>query len=486
MKHRPTRSPVSGLHRRDALRHIGLGLGAGFLPGLGCSLGPEVCGAPPAERAPGTQRDAHARALLDHIDTFVVVMLENRSFDHLLGGLKMDRDYRGISAINGLTGGEHNMDGGGRPVMVSRMPGDGRGSLNPKHDWKSVRATFNDGRNDRFLSVNRGPFASEVMTYLGRDQVPLFHDLADRYTIFDHWFASYMGQTWPNRFYLHATTSGGKRENRPFDHGAPLSVWERMAERCCSTRNYAAGPVLWYSVAFPTRMFSGETALQPGKIEDFFKDARTGNLPNFAIIDPDFKVNDAYPMSSPAPCEAFIASIIKAMSEGPQWKRSLLLITFDEHGGYFDHVSPGQTVDMRPDFRQLGFRVPAIAVGPTVRQGAVVSTPLEHVSVAATLRARYGIETLSERMDATMDIADCIDPALIANPAAAPRGLPQIELRRGELRQMLRAASSQPEMDAVLSERRLPAELVDPRSDEERFGSWLRYAQELEAVKVRG
>ena len=116
------------------------------------------------------------------------------------------------------------------------------------------------------------------------------------------------------------------------------------------------------------------------------------------MIDPDFAVNDAYPTRSPAPCEAFVASIVKALAESPQWSRTLLLVIFDEHGGFYDHVPPPTTVDLRPDFRQLGFRVPALAIGPTVRAGAVVSTPLEHVSLAATLRDRFGIETLSPRM----------------------------------------------------------------------------------------
>jgi phospholipase C len=482
----PARIEPPELARRQALGALGLGVGAALLPGLGCSLGPEVCSGARPEAAPVTPQDAEAHALLSHIDTFIVVMLENRSFDHFLGGLKLDRSYQAGASMSGLSGNESNLDSEGRQIMIGRMPGDGRGSFNPAHDWQSVRAAFNQGRNDGFIKVNPGPFQNDVMTYLARDQVPFFHALADRYTVFDHWFASYMGQTWPNRYFLHATTSGGKRENRPFGFDAPLSIWERMAERCYSFRNYAAGPVSWYSVAFPTRMFSGESALVPSKIEDFFHDARTGNLPNFALIDPDFKVNDAYPTHSPAPCEAFIASIVNAIGASPQWKRSLLLITFDEHGGYYDHVAPPTTVDLRPDFRQLGFRVPAIALGPTVRRGAVVSTPLEHVSVAATLRARYGIESLSARMDATADISACIDPQLIDAPTAAPPRFDPVELSRAELRRMLGEASSQPEMEAAVSGRGLPASWVDPRPDDERFTSWLRHAQELGAVKLRG
>ncbi len=482
-KHQPA-PPSTGISRREVLSGIGLGLGTGLVSSA-CSLGPRVCGADRPGVPDPAARDAEARALLSHIDTFVVVMLENRSFDHLLGGLKMDRGYPGAPRLAGLRGDESNLDGEGRVVRVARMPGDGRGSMNPEHGWRAVRATFNGGRNDGFVRVNAGPHQAEVMSYLTRDQLPFFHSLADRYTVFDQWHASYMGQTWPNRAFLHATTSGGKFENKPFGWDAPIGIWERMAERCLSARNYAAGPILWYAAAFPVHLFSGDSAMVPGKIEDFFRDARAGNLPNFALIDPDFKVNDAYPMHSPAPCEAFIASIIKAVAEGPQWSRSLIVITFDEHGGYYDHVVPGQTVDLRPEFRQLGFRVPAIAVGPTVRRGAVVSTPLEHVSVAATLRARWGIETLSARMDATADISACIDPALIDAPAAPPRDLEPVALDSRVFASLLGARTSQPEVEAALAAHRLPDGIVDARSDEERFGSWLRHAQELAAVKVR-
>jgi phospholipase C len=475
------------LSRRQALERFGILLGSAALPGPGCGLGPRVCGGgPPAAVPPGSERDALARALLEPLDTFVVLMLENRSFDHLLGGLRLDPTYLGAAALNGLTGKEANLSADGKVVQVARMPGDGRGSFIPAHDWSHVLETFNNGRNDRFVAVNRGPHEAEVMTYLARDQLPYFHALADRFTVFDRWFASYMGQTWPNRFYLHATTSAGKRVNRPLGPDAPISVWERLAERCLSTRNYAAGKVLWYSVAFPTRMFSGESAVVPGQIEDFFRDARAGNLPNFSIIDPDFTVNDAYPMRSLALCEAFVSSIVRALAESPQWKRSLLLILFDEHGGYYDHVPPPRTVDLLPDFRQLGFRVPALAVGPTVRRGAVVSTPLEHVSVAATLRARFGIETLSPRMDAASDISGCIDPLHFADPAPPPHDLPRVELQGGARTAAAHARSSQTEIDEALRAGRVRADLVDGRSDEERIASWMRHAQELDAVRIRG
>src|SRR5687768_5591366 len=107
-----------GYTRREVLGGVGLGLGAAALSGSGCGLGPEICGAPPPEVPPSSERDAQARALLGSIDTFVVVMLENRSFDHLLGGLRMDRGYAGAARIAGLTGQESNPDDRGGLVQV--------------------------------------------------------------------------------------------------------------------------------------------------------------------------------------------------------------------------------------------------------------------------------------------------------------------------------------------------------------------------------
>jgi phospholipase C len=469
--------------RRRAIEQLGYGLGLGALgaSSAGCGLGPDRCaGGPPPEDLASVA----SHALLRDIDTFVVVMLENRSFDHLLGALALDPRYPAAGRVDGLTGEEFNLDLEGRPVPVARMPGRGDGSFNPAHDFASVRRTWNDGRNDSFVRVNAGHHQQEVMGYLARDQLPFLHELAGAFTVCDRWFASYMGQTWPNRYYLHAGTSAGRRENRPLGFDAPPTVWERLAERCHRGKNYAAGPVLWYSVAFPAKAFSGADALRPAPIEEFFRDARRGDLPELAVIDPDFKVSDFYPEHDVSLAEAFVASVYRALAESPQWSRSLLVVTFDEHGGYFDHVAPPVTVDPRPEFRQLGFRVPALVIGPHVWQGGVVSTVFEHVSIAATMRARFGIRSLGPRMDAAADLSSCIDPARVGRPAPAPT-LGPVEVPARLVRAGAVRASSQGELEAALRARAVPEEHVDVRSDDARFASWLRLAQELEAVRVR-
>lgn len=472
---RRTREGSVDPSRRQALTQ-GLAATAAAMVGPACGLGPDRCAGGPLASPP--------HATLADVDALVVLMLENRSFDHMLGALRLDRGYPGAARIDGITGDESNLDAEGRPVFVGRMPGQGDGTMNPVHDFTSVRRTFNDGRNDGFVIANAGEHQAEVMAQLHRDHVPFLHALADEFTVCDRWFASYMGQTWPNRYYLHATTSHGRRENVPLGLDAPPTIWERLAERCYVGKNYAAGPVLWYTAAFPARAFSGNDALIPATIEEFFGDARRGNLPAFSLIDPSFRHSDFYPTHSLPLAEAFVAAVYRALAESPQWPRLLFVITFDEHGGYFDHVPPPTTADPRPDFRQLGFRVPALVIGPGVWRGQVISTPLEHVSIAATLRARFGVRSLGPRMDAAHDLGACLDPARVGAMRLPPSALPQVTLSGRAIRAALGQPTSQSEVERALAAHSVPDSHVDARSDEERLQSWLRIAHDLDVVKV--
>jgi phospholipase C len=442
---------------------------------------------------PVTGAAADASGALQAIDTFVVVMLENRSFDHLLGGLKLDAGYAAAAAIDGVTGAESNPDRDGAPVMARKMTGNG--TLNPRHDWGSSRLAFNGGRNDGFVRVNAGSNQAEAMGYFARDQLPFFHALASEFTVCDRWFSSVMGPTWPNRFYLHAGTAAGRKTNVPMGLSPPPTIWQRLADRCWTGKNYHSGAIPWYSVAFPANSFSGNDAMIPEPMDHFYRDAAAGQLPNFALIDPDFELNDGHPPHDLALCEAFVASIYRALAGGPQWARALLVITFDEHGGFFDHVPPPAAADPDADFRQLGFRVPTIVAGPRVRRGAVVSTTFEHVSIPATLAARFGIDSLGRRMDASHDLSSCLDPAADGPVAAmltttpmpmrAP-ALPIVALSASRaLRSPLRA-SSLPELARAAAAGRVPAAHIDARPGAERVRSWLRHAQELEAVRVIG
>jgi len=267
----------------------------------------------------------------------------------------------------------------------------------------------------------------------------------------------------------------------PMGLSPPPTIWERMADRCWTAKNYYSSKLPWYSLAFPAKSFSGDDPLTPETLDHFYADAAAGTLPNLAIIDPDFEANDGHPPHDLALCEAFVASVYRAMAESPQWSRSLLVVNFDEHGGFYDHVAPPETDDPNPEFRQLGFRVPAIVVGPTVRRGAVVSTPFEHVSIAATLRTRFGIASLGRRMDAANDLSSCLDPDAVVAPAPS---LPTVALSESRtLRAPLRA-TSQPEMHALADAHGIPHGRFDRRSGEERVAAWLRHAHALESIRV--
>jgi phospholipase C len=447
--------------RRQALRGLGLGVGA-LAAGPGCFLDvPRSC-APPSSAGP---------------DTIVVLMEENRSFDSYFGALALDRAYPAAASIDGLTGEESNPDSRGGRVPVFHQTS--LVTADPPHDWDSAHLQFDGGRNDGFVrAIGDRP---DPMGYYTRDELPFYYRLADEYTVCDRWFSSVMGPTWPNRYYLHCATSRGKKDNVPFYEGGPPTIWEQLARACRSYRNYSAASIPWYVGAFVGRALSGADALTPVPIEEFFRDALAGTLPNFALIDPDFHVNDDHPPSSVAMAQAFVATIYQALAQSPQWPRCLFVIVYDEHGGFYDHVAPSMTADDDAQFRQLGFRVPALAIGPTVRRGAVCSTTLEHVSIARTLATRFGIASLGARMDAANDLSSCLDVALAERPRQ-PARVPRVELS-------LRAAraprsSSQPELEALARAARIPRHRIDPRSAEGRLASWLRQAQALDAVAV--
>ncbi|MDI1429173.1 MULTISPECIES: alkaline phosphatase family protein [Polyangium] len=475
--------------RRAALKGLGAGIGAAAL-GSGCAAGPDRCEAGPAAPAVGPDFDASGaptpRRLLAGIDTFVVVMMENRSFDHFFGALAFDPDYPARQAIDGLAGGETNADDDGT-TMAMHWAAAPCAHHGPLHTWDAAHVAFAGGRNDGFLRANTGARwrQRDAMTYHDRSQIPLFYALADQYVVCDRWFASVLGPTWPNRFFLHAATSQGITTNDPITDG-PATLWEKLGKGCWSAKAYTAGPAHWYHAAFRGRPLGGNEPMVSTRIETFFHDARTGNLPNFSLIDPDFWSSDLHPPHSLALGEALVGSIVRSMQESPQWGRSLLIITFDEYGGFFDHVPPPTTEDPRPAFRQLGFRVPSLVIGPSVRAGKVVSTPFEHVSIAATLATRFGIESLGPRMDAAEDLASCIDPARAGLRPGRVGRLPRIEIDRRRVEEVSFRFTSQPGIEAALRAGVIPQDRIDTRSHEERLRSLLRHAEELEVARVRG
>jgi phospholipase C len=161
--------------------------------------------------------------------------------------------------------------------------------------------------------------------------------------------------------------------------------------------------------------------------------------------------------------QVLIATLYAALANGPKWNNTLFMITYDESGGFFDHVVPGTLADERAEFRQLGFRVPGLVIGPHVRVGCANNNIFDHASVIATATQRFGLDPLNERVAATNDLSSCIHPDLLTDPQPGIV-LPEIEIDEGGLIEKLEHVNTQPELWAAAENGEIPTEL-DYRSD---------------------
>jgi phospholipase C len=443
------------------------------------SSGEESSTGEPVEDCSGTG-DLTPEELLGQIDAIVVVMMENRSFDHFFGSAT----FRERLAVEGLTGQESNPRIDGTPVpvfpLLNLQPAD------PPHGWEASHLQWNLGANDGFViehELENPASYAEVMGYHVRDQLPVLYALADSYVLCDHWYASVMGPTWPNRFYLHAATSGGTMSNSPT--AGLTTIWDRLADAGLSYTNYFSDLAwAWGGFANPAL---GYTA----SINEFFAAAEAGTLPAFSIVDPNFGIlpggaggNDDHPSHDITLGQVFLASVYQALANSPQWSRCLLIITYDEHGGFYDHVSPPTTTDERPEFEQLGFRVPSLVIGPHVRQGCIDSTQLEHVSIVSTATRRFGLAPLNERVTVTNDVSSAINPAYLDNPRP-PAPIPQLSVSVSEV--LSKRGTGQEELAAMVASGQipLPADRRHPNASRDVALEMLEHASRLGVVKLR-
>jgi phospholipase C len=263
-----------------------------------------------------------------------------------------------------------------------------------------------------------------------------------------------MGPTLPNRAYWHCATSFGLKVNTEVLNAAssvPVpTIYNRLHDKGIDWAYYS-GPLAVASLLAnggpyqldlgPTdgtgniRRFSAYADDPTDRNGQFFKDAAAGRLPPVVYIDPFFGENDDHPPLHPIMAQALIAAIYNALARSPQWKNTLLVITYDEHGGFFDHVPPPTTVDDTVEkfgvdgFQQMGFRVPAMVIGPYAKQKHVSSVQYDHTSALKHLQTAFELETLNPRMDAANDLTECIDMDRLARGEwAAPIELPTINL----------------------------------------------------------
>lgn len=389
-----------GLSRRDALR-------AALSAAAAAACDPKEAGGLDSAAPPGPGR-------VDHV---VFVMMENRSFDHYLGARAL---LEGRTDEDGIPAGWTIPDADGEPVAPYRT---GEPCLqDPPHSWSSSHRQFNEGANDGFCreyAARGAPDAgAEVMAYLTREDLPFTWALADAFTVCDAWFASLMCGTWPNRLYAHSGTAAGKTGNSLPDDSTffeQRTIWQALSEKGVPWKYYYSD--LPFIALFRDHSDPERTVT----VERFFEDVAHGSLPAVCMVEPAFSYNDNHPPHHPGLGELFLASVYEAIAASAAWERTLIIVTYDEHGGFADHVPPPTVPDDDPGggFDQLGFRVPSLLIGPWVQRG-VDHTRYDHTSWLRYLCDRHDIEPWTERIRTANSLAGALDTARMARGEPLP------------------------------------------------------------------
>lgn len=389
-----------------------------------------------------------ATPLLQSIDHFVVVMLENRSFDHMLGFLYADKNNVSPSGqpFEGLTGNESNPDGKGGQVKVFEieatdprpyfMPGTdpGEGYLNT--NWQLFGAEqepvplvppTNQGFVTNFAStlqwetkqpgkVMPGTTPGQIMGMYTPQTLPILSGLASGYAVCDHWFGSAPTETFPNRAFMHMATSQGFVQDKSCSVYTAPSIYTLLAKngQTWAIYGYDAPPLTRGAV-------SDVTSAPPanfGLFADFQKAVKQGTLADYVFLEPSWGSvgNSQHPNDNVAAGEQFLHDIYYTLFGSSIWQSTLLIITYDEHGGCYDHVAPPSNA-VAPDnsagelgfgFTRFGPRVPTVLVSPLIPAGTVYratgATPFDHTSILATVEKRFGLGNLTKRDAAASDV----------------------------------------------------------------------------------
>src|SRR5260221_7453574 len=314
-------------------------------------------------------------------DTVVVLMLENRSFDHRRGWMPGARGKQAGLSYADSAGKSH-------PTWPIAPDWQGWHYDDPMHDWRSVARQLNHGANDGFLKTQKLGDTYPISYYTEKD-LPVVAKLARSYTTLDQYFCSIAGATWPNRFYMHcAATDVDETSIWPdLAHAnevlAPkfvrpsklqLAIWDRLPAKGVTRRySYNSEPM---TGLFPSRQYEAISY----RYNQFKADAAAGKLPNVAFLDPEYGAtpevtgtsHDFHPHGSVKVGDAYIGEVYDILRRSPQWERMVFVLTFDEHGGFYDHVTPPLVRDdnvnpnpgPHPNYKQLGYRVPCIVMGP--------------------------------------------------------------------------------------------------------------------------
>jgi len=396
------------------------------------------------------------------IDTIVVLIQENRSFDSYFSHLGR---YAGRGDIEAAPDTTINPDDRGGVHHYMHAPH--MCNIDTNHEWVGTHEEYDAGKMDGFFIANDGfyddtlPPGGEALLggeralwwYDERD-LPFYYDLANRFAIADHYFSSMLGPTWPNRDYLYAASSFGVIDARvPNLSTAPYPevdslIFDSLEQAHISWNIYSdglPGPTVTVGAALAARW--GRNPVLPTSA--FFDQAAAGTLPQVVFVEPHLGFigpteNDEHPPADVQIGQQFVAQIALALFGSPQWPRTALFITYDEHGGFYDHVVPpsacppddkgplvGTTLPAYDEFARYGIRVPLTVVSPYAKAHYVSHVVYDHTSILRFIETRFGLPALTARdanADALFDLFDFSTPAFAAPPVMLLPPIDPVEL----------------------------------------------------------
>ncbi len=402
------------------------------------------------------------------IETIVVLMQENRSFDHYFGRFgkyagRTDVESPPENATNPARTGD---------VSAQTYAWQRAGHycfLDTAHGWTSTHRQINDGKMDGFFETNDGikgetmpdptmalRSGERAMWWYDERELPFYYALAKEFGLADHYFASVPGPTWPNRMFLHAGTSFGLVENTFPNVDAyvypqnDVVVEDELEKRHVDWKLYSDGPPAVAAVVgfqLVSRWAPREVKFH---LAEFFADAAAGKLPPVVFVDPNALNSgtatgeDEHPPAQLQVGQKFTADVVRALMKSPQWEKMAIFIMYDEHGGLYDHVPPPKacapddkpTIDehhqpVEGKFDMLGVRVPLMVVSPYAKRGYVAHGVYDHTSILRFIQAKHRVPALTNR-DANASVPmEFFDFA--APPNTSVPNLPDPVVEDGEL-----------------------------------------------------
>lgn len=360
---------------------------------------------------------------LPQVEHIVVVMMENHSFDNMLGMLG-----RGDGLPRGRNGAPKVAlpTGHGQLIHSFHMPSVCQGN-GVSNDWDAGHRSYDNGTNLGFASAEGG----ETMGYFLGSDLPGLWGVARTFPIADRWFCSVMAQTYPNRRYLISGTSLGLIDDT-FPPGLPPNgtIFDSFNTHGITWKDYSSD--LPTTGVYLELLSKKSIASHVVPIGQFYEDAAGGHLPQFSLLEPNYSLQSQESPEDVQFGDQFFSDVVNTVLHSPNWSKTLMIWTYDEWGGYYDHVPPSAAVppdDIPPNlppgsepgtFGLYGFRVPSGVISPYAKRNYVSHTVYDHTSVLKTVERKWNLPALTRRDANAADVLDMVDfrsPPSFSHPA---------------------------------------------------------------------